>query len=832
MPRLILLGGFFLLTIYAFSARQGQVEVFEIGKHNVDLLPGGKEADGIIGDFVMRNDRIQLLVAGNLPLRRPNMTVEKDFETPGCLYDLDLAGESNDQLTALRPGHLGGPLSLVHISNPGTGGIARLEAVRTAAKGEGLAIRHEYELSADQPFVQITSTYRNQFGGNKAIEPGAAWKEFSQRWNVGGIQVGDSIDPYDKRAYAWAALRTEGRRNRSPRLLASPLPKKVELAPGEERRFAIAVAVAASPLEAYGILASLGRKAGRIAGTAADQGGAPAVHARVLVEIQGGKLPAYPDGQGNFRFQLPVGEYDAQVVDIGREETPATRRSFSVAAGRATRLHFKLPPASGVEFDIRDQAGKPSPCKVQFIGRNGTATPDLGSPSRAHGCDHQYHSHNGRFTQQLPPGTYLVRITRGPEFDMLEKTVDVQPGQSVKVSGTLQRTVDTRGWISTDYHSHSTPSGDNYCNTDDRIINLVAEHLEFAPATEHNRIYDWQPHIDRLGLAQHIKTIVGLEHTGSGQHFNAFPLRSFPYLQDGGTPPWQYDPRLNAIVLRNAFGGGTDRWVQINHPGVGIVFNDRNQDQVADGGFAGFEHLIDAGEFWSDQILNPDPVVIDKRGEQTRIGENRIFGWLQLLNQGRNIWCVAVSDAHGVFSSPAGDWRTYVPSSTDQPDRIDYREIIRNSKAGRMMISNGPFLQVETADGMPIGSRVVSEGFIDLQVKVQTANWLEIDRVQVLVNGRQHPDYNYTRSEDPSKFKGRPLVFEETIRVNLQEDAHLIVVATGEESDLSKGWGRAGPATMHPVAYTNPIFVDADGQGFKPNGDNLGHALLVAPRRR
>ena len=92
---------------------------------------------------------------------------------------------------------------------------------------------------------------------------------------------------------------------------------------------------------------------------------------------------------------------------------------------------------------------------------------------------------------------------------MLEKTVEVQPGQSVKVSGSLKRTVDTRGWISTDYHAHSTPSGDNYCNTDDRIINLVAEHIEFAPATEHNRIYDWQPHIERLGLTQHIKTIVG-----------------------------------------------------------------------------------------------------------------------------------------------------------------------------------------------------------------------------------------------------------------------------------------------------------------------------------
>ena len=832
MPRLILLGGFFLLAIYAFSARQGLVEVVEIGKHNVDLLPGGKEADGIIGDFVMRNGRIQLLVAGNLPLRRPNMTVEKAFETPGCLYDLDLAGESNDQLTVLRPGQLGGPLSFVQISNPGRGGIARLEAVRTAAKGEGLSIEHEYELAVDQPYVKVTSTYHNQFGGKKTISPRAVWKEFSQRWSVGAIQVGDSIDPFDKRSYAWAALQTGGRRDRSPRLLASPLPKEVDLPPGEERRFAIAVAVAGSPLEAYGILASLGRKAGQVAGTAADEGGAPAVHARVLVEIQGKKLPAYPDNQGNFQFQLPAGEYDSQVVDIGREETAATRRNFSVAAGRTTRLEFKLPQASLVEFDIRDQSGGPSPCKVQFIGRNGTPTPNLGSPYRARGCDHQYHSHNGRFAQQLPPGTYLLRITRGPEFDMVEKTVQVRPGQSVKVSGTLKRTVDTQGWISTDYHSHSTPSGDNYCNTDDRIINLVAEHIEFAPTTEHNRIYDWQPHIDRLGLKGHLKTIVGLEHTGSGQHFNSFPLRSFPYQQDGGTPPWQYDPRLNAIVLRNAFGGGADRWVQINHPGVGIVFNDRNQDQIADGGYAGFEDLIDAGEFWSDQILNPSPFVIRQRGGRTVKGENRTFGWLQLLNQGRNVWCVAVSDAHGVFSSPAGDWRTYVPSSTDRPGRIDHREIIRNSKAGRMMISNGPFLQVETADGMPIGSQVVSEGFIDLEVKVQTSNWLEVDRVQILVNGRQHPKYNYTRSKDPSKFKGRPQVFEETIRVNLQEDAHLIVVATGEESDLSKGWGQAGPAAMHPVAYTNPIFVDVDGQGFKPSGDNLGHPLLVAPSRR
>jgi hypothetical protein len=32
---------------------------------------------------------------------------------------------------------------------------------------------------------------------------------------------------------------------------------------------------------------------------------------------------------------------------------------------------------------------------------------------------------------------------------------------------------------------------------------------------------------------------------------------------------------------------------------------------------------------------------------------------------------------------------------------------------------------------------------------------------------------------------------------------------------------------MHPVAYTNPIYVDVDHNGFRPSGDTLGHPILV-----
>ncbi len=817
--RAALAAGFVALVVLALTGQSGHVEALEVSKDNTHLLPGGKEADGIIGDFVLRNDKIQALVSGNLPERRANMTTEYRYPTPGCLYDLDLRGSSNDQLTVLRPGDLGGELSWVRLASDGKDGSARVEAVRTAAKGDGLYQRHEYRLDRGWSHLLITSTYRNESKETKAVRPSPIWKGFSKEWTVAGTRVADSIDPFDKRAYAWTTVTQAG---------GKPFEKDVNLAPGEERTFAVAVTVSDSPAAAYGLAAGLSAATGTLTGTVVDTAKKPAAHAALEISFGEESLPAYPDASGKLSLSLPAGNYQSKLVDLGRDPVD---RQFTVVKGKPTALDYSLAPASAVSFEVRDAAGQPTPCKVQFIGRGGTPDPNLGTEFRAHGNDHQYQSANGIFTQQVPPGQYLIRITRGPEFDLAEREIEVKPGQTTPVSATLRRSVDTRGWISTDYHAHSTPSGDNYCGTDDRMINFAAEHIEFAPTTEHNRLYDWEPHIKRLGLEKYLKTIVGIELTGPGQHFNAFPLEMKPHTQDWGAPVWQFDPRLNAIILRDFGGGGPDRWVQANHPIVGSVFNDRNEDGIADGGFVGFEQLVDAAETWSTEILNLNPYYELRRGGKVSRTENRTFGWLQMLNQGRHVWCVAVSDAHRIFGNGAGSWRTYVPSSTDEPSQIDYREIIRHSKAGRMMITNGPFLEVTTSDGLPIGSKIISEHPVQLKVKVQAPNWMDVDRVQVLVNGRQRPQDNYTRGKHPKMFKDGVVRFEETLTVTLQEDAHLIVVAIGENSDLSKGWGRSWESGMRPMAYTNPIYVDRDGKGFRPNGDLLGHPLLVVLKK-
>jgi hypothetical protein len=191
----------------------------------------------------------------------------------------------------------------------------------------------------------------------KKITPLPAWKEFSRQWSVGEVHVGDSIDPADKRAYAWAPI--------SPP--AGPAwGKEVQLPAGEQRVYKVALAVADSPLAAYGILASLKAQTGEMVGTLRDSGGAAISQASLLVRVQDTDLPAYPDAAGKMSFGLPPGDYQSKVVDIGREETG---KSFSVAGNKTTQFEIVVPAASAIQFDISDQFGQPSPCKVQFIGR-------------------------------------------------------------------------------------------------------------------------------------------------------------------------------------------------------------------------------------------------------------------------------------------------------------------------------------------------------------------------------------------------------------------------------------------------------------------------------
>lgn len=163
---------------------------------------------------------------------------------------------------------------------------------------------------------------------------------------------------------------------------------------------------------------------------------------------------------------------------------------------------------------------------MQFRGRDGTPDPDFGHQSGEWAVRNVYYSESGRFRYPLPPGKYEAIISHGPEFDAVFAELEVKRGADAALEAVLVRSVQTPGWVSSDFHSHSSPSGDNTASQLDRVLNLLCEHLEFAPCTEHNWLSTYTPHLKRLGVERLMATCTGIELTdnlGDVNHHNAFP---------------------------------------------------------------------------------------------------------------------------------------------------------------------------------------------------------------------------------------------------------------------------------------------------------------------
>ncbi|MEQ1841047.1 MAG: hypothetical protein ABL994_11600, partial [Verrucomicrobiales bacterium] len=592
------------LTVTGFAA-----EVFELGESNFEERPKGREADGIVGDFVLRNDKVEAVISGNLPLRRANMSTfyGDDGITPGCLYDLTLLDANNDQITIFSPVGQRGAINYVRIVSDGKDGEAIIETFTSSAKSGGLTKRHEYRLKDGWQGVLIVSTITNEGREPVKLPLADQWTQLKSKGVFNGVNWADAINPADKCGYAHAWVSAEG--------ATVPEAGEVELAPGASVKMARFLAVATSPAQAVGQVEAFRSAPDKIGGltlTLTDtHDGSPVASGRVLIGEDPAKaLPAYPDAKGVIKLTLPAGDYVLTGEDIGRAPIP---EKATVAAGSAASKTFAFGPESVITFEMTDEAGSSIPCKVQFNAMGETPKVNLGPVDRAHGSVDQYFSETGKFEVAVPPGKYEVIITRGPEYEHRRHEVNLEPGSTYHIKNQIARVVKTPGWVSTDFHNHSTPSGDNTCGTDDRLINLAAEHVEFAPTTEHNRLYDWTPHIERLGLAPFLKTVPGMELTGSGAHFNSFPFSPSSSHQDGGAPVWKKDPRLNAITLRDWQGAEPDRWIHVNHPDMIENFIDRDKNGQADGGFAYFGGFIDGIEvqnYSASEILATAPYKI------------------------------------------------------------------------------------------------------------------------------------------------------------------------------------------------------------------------------
>lgn len=822
-------------------------------KNFESIHPQGKESDCIHGDWVLRNEYLVAAIAQPVPGRNANMTVRG---VGGMLIDFVPRGSQSDQLGCFYPG--GGRYSFEKPVSVTCTSDSKIVSLETQERVEGRAISLSLvgkAINGDGTSARLTYTLRDgalalQYRvelTNESTEPRKLKAQDSIRCDGRTFKFGKTpvFGAEDLEQLFWA----------EDRFFCQSYGIKLEQGVIEQAEDKRTLAVVRSDLKdqplppkawiewSGNILCSQGLPGlHQVAAALPDnrptqpyqlklvspQG--PIQHAEVEYFRNGSSLGVVnTDDQGQIRMRLTPGEYSLKAVAIGREP----RENNFVISNAPVAETLSLPAASRIEGRITDGEGKPIFAKIQLIGVDGSNSPDFGPDSGDFRVKNVIYSEKGRFMAEISPGKYTAIISHGPEYDADTQSIEVMPNQALHLRSSLKRSVDTRGWISAEFHSHSSPSGDNVSSQLGRVLNLLAEHLEFCPCTEHNRIDSYDDELLRLQATRDMATCTGIELTGSPlpiNHQNAFPLHRHPHTQDGGGPTTLVDP-VAQIERLSLWDSQAAKLVQTNHPNIPQMLGDRDLNGQADEGFRGMFGFMDVIEVHPPEGIFSMPAV--DLPPKDRVA-NPIFHWLQLLNLGYRIPGVVNTDAHYNFHG-SGWLRNYLLSQHDSPAEIDVSEIVHAAEHGHVIMSTGPFLQAElrveangivnkyiSGDDVPIGNQPSK-----LWMRVQCPNWMDINRVQVFLSGRASSEFNFTRKSQPGLFSDNAVRFEHTLSLPaFVKDTHIIVAAIGEGLKIDQIMG-AERAQTPPVAVANPIFLDVDGSGFQPNGDDLGVPFML-----
>jgi hypothetical protein len=270
---------------------------------------------------------------------------------------------------------------------------------------------------------------------------------------------------------------------------------------------------------------------------------------------------------------------------------------------------------------------------------------------------------------------------------------------------------------------------------------------------------------------------VGVEITTSDWgHFN-----TFPYPPDAAPPPYAERPVAIFDHVRRIAPGAI---VQINHPRmpIDIGYFDRGGLDTAtgDANREGFSFGFDTIEVWNGfDLESPDAIAKNLRD------------WYGLLDLGRVYTAVGNSDSHMLVVQWTGYPRTYVQVR----DGAAPAEIAQALRAGRALVTNGPFLEL-TVEGIGIGGLArTRQGKLAVETRVRAAPWVVVESIDLVVNGTV---WQTLDAAEPAP-----------VEIELERDGWLIAIARG-----SKDLSRVLPGSRaRPFAFTNPVFVDVDENG-------------------
>lgn len=402
----------------------------------------------------------------------------------------------------------------------------------------------------------------------------------------------------------------------------------------------------------------------------------------------------------------------------------------------------------------------------------------------------------GRALLPFPDGTYDLSFLQGPEYEMVRRRVTIGPKAVAPVDVTLEHTVHTDGWMAADMHLHTRLSGDSKVAAHHRVISEVASGIRLLVPTEHTYHNDLQPQIDELGYTQRAVSIPGSEYGFDLGHIGVYPVRFDPRGRFYGAPAWEewpwrsisaevYFPQIHALA--------GDPLIIINHPRLPPDLGFFHNLRWRPGQPLPALDLFDGIEVLSGYENSPH--------ETTAL----LSDWFYLLNLGRRVVGLGNSDTHRIDWLRAGYPRTWLHLATDEPVRVlpeDLREALLSMRA---VASNGPFVNLKV-NGEDLGALVNARaGHVTARVVADAPGWIDLTRVLLYQNGNLLKEIPVTQRRHPA--------LTEEVEVPVSADGWLVAVAVGDLPLPVEVIGAVKNGMARPFAFTNPVWLDADGDG-------------------
>ena len=567
-----------------------------------------------------------------------------------------------------------------------------------------------------------------------------------------------------------------------------------------------------------------GVSVGKISGLVMDQiSGQPAEKASVII------YQRMPDDSrrlysqyhvkvnGQFHGTLVPGGYSARVTGKGRPLSDFV--DFDVWSNHNTKLTMEAKSPGRINVSVWDDLGNRLPAKATIVGTYGPEYVDqetrhflfdlaAGESWRSsdYVTDTKDDSSTRRYIEAVEPThegvanllvrpnctsetncsgsmEYEVVISRGPEYNTVSQMVKVAPGQTVSVTGTLVRVVDTSGWIAGDMHLHSVLSLDSPMEMNRRARMLAAEGVEYAVSTDHNLLSDFGPTVAKNNLSDWLYTTVGLELTTmESGHFNGYPLKYQPGPITHGSFEWSGRPPSEIFEeLRNLGSLSPEKTiVQVNHPRdttLGYFEQYRRHpvtgkfmspDPIAamlapsgpafmDGMKSAYSEDFDAIELVNGKrydlirtyrvpealppgempevIPEAGTVMIDADGQVAFPGG--VEDWFNLLNMGHRYISVGNSDSHK-DAHEEGFPRTMIYVGEDVPFKLTDEKMVDSMHGRRVVITTGPLVDfyINEPEVGAMGKTIVdSDGTVEITIKITAAPWISVGRLNIIRNG-------------------------------------------------------------------------------------------------